>query len=281
MSLQPVNPHASHAGPDALAFCNMSRQQGVSLIPLDADKTVLQFDTVEGQAESQATRCLVTQGKNGVSIRTIQGRMSVNNQVCKDAWLKLNDEISCGNIRLRLIQKPQDRGDASTQHCTGRMADGVYHITAEITPPARNDQSAPLAGAGKFFGPFPWENERGGERIDSSTMCLPPDQIQKLLAPSVYGSDESAHQSIHRVEPRSQPLPTERPTPGWPNSTTRDATDRSEANWLGQLNKTGAATRPSSVFDLQIVVVDWHTSVRAEHLPALGSREPIRGVIIH
>jgi hypothetical protein len=272
MSLQPVNPHAPLAGPDALAFCNLSRPQGVSLIPLDADKTVLQFDAAEGQAESQATRCLVTHGKNGVSIRTIQGRMSVNNQVCKDAWLKLNDEISCGNTRLRLIQKPHDPGDPSKQPGSGPMTDGVYHITAE---------TAPQAGAGKFFGPFPWEKENGGDLVDNSTMCLPPEQIQNLLAPSVYGIDDSAPQAFDGAKFENRRLRRATPTAEAPNFVACDATNQGEANCLGPARSADAASEPCWTFDCQIVVVDWHTSVCTDHLPELSNREMVRGVIIH
>ncbi len=103
------------------AFQSLNGLQAGQVFTLDSSKTVLQFDSADGSKHSPPTRCLVIQGPNGVAVRTIQGEMAVNDCIQHDGWLNVNDELSCGNARLRLVRQVELVGanlKTPTRHAT-------------------------------------------------------------------------------------------------------------------------------------------------------------------
>ena len=157
-----VPPSDPQLGP--FAFCSMNGRQAGHVLLLDSTKTVLEFDAADDKTKSQPTRCLVIQGLNGVNVQTIQGVMTVNDRIQQDAWLSLNDEISLGHARLRLIR--QRDWDAALREPADRSR-------------------------GTFFSPFNSPDPPGELPADHATLCPSPCELRELFEPTGFGAEWS------------------------------------------------------------------------------------------
>jgi hypothetical protein len=197
-----LSPNA--ASPAMFAFCSVHGHQTGQIFALEREKTMLQFDGAIDGGRPRPTRCLVTLGQEGVSIRTLQGELLINGRVQRAGLLNVNDEIACGNARLRLIRQS---GSNSLDH------DEMCQAMAKVCPSATlADEAQPPAkfapvqspgdlhgadnlgvmtdeNANRFFKSLSHSAPVGEPKVDGSTMCLEPGELRKLLEPTVYEPD--------------------------------------------------------------------------------------------
>lgn len=201
------------------AFFGVGGPQDGKIFALDSTKTVLQFDSTINGARTSPTRCLVVRSENGISIRTLEGDMAVNDRATREAWLQPNDEVSCGTARLRLIGleiTPTDHDQhPETQPSMDGPCDAISptHTSPSISsvdaPPRPNypplgpepREGTPVAAievspSEPFFAPFTPDESSEMEVADNATVCLNPEDIKKLLEPTVYASDEPSQFTV-------------------------------------------------------------------------------------
>jgi hypothetical protein len=178
-----------------LAFFSLAGRQQGQYLPVLAGKCMLQFEA-DGSNDSQlSTHCLIIPGTNGVTIRTLQGEVQLNNETLRDGWVSVGDEISCGNTRLRLVSGPTASKTSfesesipktdPANHPPVAMPSNPQASSVSLTDSTCEPKVDPDATFFRDFQPITPPNSADANQ----TICLSPNEIRFNMEPMVYGDD--------------------------------------------------------------------------------------------
>ena len=204
-ALAPLNDFASSSQNAPLAFCSLSGRQQGSIFVLNAAKSVLQFEAADDSDVTLPTRCLVIQGNNGVTVRTIQGEVSVNNQIQQDAWIAVGSEVSCGRSRLRLIRQTEIAAAPQL---------GLPNEQVATAPTDKNQMFGDEEPTSiSFFGRLEPPKLDDESTSCSMTMCLNPAELKTVFEPNVYGDEDVGYIAAPRIESAPETVCSNEPSP--------------------------------------------------------------------
>ncbi len=203
--LASLNNFARSSQNKPMAFCSLSGHQQGSIFELTAPKVVLQFEAADDNDSTPPIRCLVIQGNDGVTVRTIQGEVMVNNQVQRDVWIAVGSEVSCGASRLRLIRQTEvaaaPQFDSPNKSFDNAIADAKQTFGEEETT------------SHSYFGRLEPPKLDDDSSAGNMTLFLNPTEYKSILEPSVYGDEDVGYIAAPKIESAPETAYSNDPSP--------------------------------------------------------------------